>query len=215
MNAVASLHGRPDMPPEARPTPLRLALSEPSARFHHVHVVQDYAVLRRIGELRHRQYIEGQSKRYSSAVLDRNCLIELGDFTSVNIYARNTIGITCAMRVGEALGEQNPHVRLFEQVARRFGICGETALTCTRFVRAPQHNGRHAVDLIRFIRWQTVRAGWRYCIMQTAEKLIPFFLKFGFHQTGMWLEDPAAGRLQVLVLDTRMEPLQEKERNNA
>ena len=77
-------------------------------------------------------------------------------------------------------------------------------------MRAPRHSGRHAVDLIRFVRWQTVRAGWRYCLMQTAEKLVPFFRKFEFQETGVWSDDSAAGRLQVLLLDTRLRPLQEE-----
>ena len=78
-------------------------------------------------------------------------------------------------------------------------------------MRAPRHSGRHAVHLIRFVRWQAVHAGWRYCIMQTAEKLVPFFRKFEFHETGIWADDPTAGRLQVLILDTMMRPVQEQE----
>ena len=34
-------------------------------------------------------------------------------------------------------------------------------------------------------RVQTVRAGRRYCIMQTAERLVPFFRKFEFLETGI------------------------------
>ncbi len=82
----------------------------------------------------------------------------------------------------------------------------DIALTCTRLVRRPNYSGRHAVDLIRFVRRQTVRAGWRYCIMQTAERLVPFFLKFKFFETGIWSDDPAGGRLQVLILDTKGRP---------
>jgi hypothetical protein len=190
--------------------PLRHALVEHAERFPLVGVVRDYPVLRRIGEIRHRQYVERQGKAYGSMVLDRQCLIEPSDFTSVNIYARDARGITCAMRVGEVLGDRNPYSPLFEKAARRFGLSVETSLTCTRLVRAPRHSGRHAVHLIRFVRWQTVHAGWRYCIMQTAEKLVPFFRKFGFTETGIWADDPAAGRLQVLVLDTNMRPTQEE-----
>jgi hypothetical protein len=193
------------------PAPLRVALVEDAERFPHVRVVRDYPVLRQIGEIRHRQYVERQGKAYGSMVLDRQCLIEPSDFASVNIYARDDQGITCAMRVGEVLGDANAHTPLFEQVIRRCGLPIEISLTCTRLVRAPRHSGRHAVHLIRFVRWQTVRAGWRYCIMQTAEKLVPFFRKFDFHETGIWADDPAAGRLQVLVLDTMMRPIQEQE----
>jgi hypothetical protein len=190
--------------------PLRDALVEHAERFSHVGVVRDYPVLRRIGEIRHRQYVERQGKAYGSMVLDRQCLIEPSDFTSVNIYACDDKGITCAMRVGEVRGDSSPYAPLFEQAARRFGLSVETTLTCTRLVRAPRHSGRHAVHLIRFVRWQAVHAGWRYCIMQTAEKLVPFFRKFGFTETGIWADDPAAGRLQVLVLDTNMRPTQEE-----
>lgn len=191
------------------PAPLRGALVEDVERFPQVRVVRDYPVLRQIGKIRHRQYVERQGKPYGSMVLDRQCLIEPSDFTSVNIYARDDQGITCAMRVGEVLGGDNPYTPLFEQVVRRYGLAVDATLTCTRLVRAPRHSGRHAVHLIRFVRWQTVRAGWRYCIMQTAEKLVPFFRKFGFDETGIWADDPAAGRLQVLVLDTMMRPTQE------
>ena len=44
--------------------------------------------------------------------------------------------------------------------------------------------------------------------MQTAAKLVPFFPRFEFFETGLWSDDPAAGRLQVLILDTRMQPVQ-------
>jgi hypothetical protein len=50
---------------------------------------------------------------------------------------------------------------------------------------APCGSAKSAIDLIRFWRVQTVRAGWRYCIMQTAERLVPFFRKFEFLETGI------------------------------
>ena len=193
-----------------RPLPLREALSEAPDHFPHVRVVRDYAVLRQIGQIRHHQYVANQGKAYGSIVLDRACLIETGDFASVNIYAYDRQGITCAMRVGEAITDQNPYTPLFERLAARFDVTPHLALTCTRLVRAPRHSGRHAVDLIRFVRWQTVRAGWRYCIMQTAERLVPFFRKFGFLETGIWSQDAAAGRLQVIILDTKFQPTHER-----
>lgn len=189
-----------------RPRPIRQALSAPVEGFAHVRVVRDYALLRQIGRLRHRQYVETQHKRYESIVLERECLIEASDFKATNIYARDSAGITCAMRIGEIDGDR--YADYFRGVAETIGIPLETSLTCTRLVRRPSHSGRHAVDLIRFVRVQTVRAGWCYCIMQTAERLVPFFCKFEFFETGIWTHDPAAGRLQVLVLDTKMRPVQ-------
>ena len=190
------------------PLLLREALTETAERFPHVRVVRDYAVLRQIGRIRHQQYVANQGKAYGSMVLDRDCLIEPSDFTAVNIYARDGQGITCAMRIGEVGDDGHPYRALFETAARRFDVPLDSALTCTRLVRAPRHSGRHAVDLIRFVRWQTVHAGWRFCIMQTAAKLVPFFTRFEFFETGLWSDDPAAGRLQVLILDTRMQPVQ-------
>lgn len=190
---------------------LREALSECSPRFPHVHVVRDYAVLRQIGRIRHLQYVQSQGKAYASMVLERHCLIEPCDFQAVNIYARDSRGITCAMRIGEASDDERPHAPLIASIARQCEVPLELALTCTRLVRAPRHSGRHAVDLINFVRWQTVRAGWRYCIMQTAEKLVPFFRKFEFHETGIWSEDAAAGRLHALILDTKHIPLQTRQ----
>lgn len=192
------------------PLALRDAIVE-SGRFPHVHVVRDYPVLRRVGELRHRQYVATQAKRYASVVLDRDCLLEPSDFSAVNIYASDSDGITCAMRIGEVLDRHNPYVDLFLRAAERCGVPIDRALTCTRLVRAPRHSGRHAVDLVSFVRWQTVHAGWRYCIMQTSEKLVPFFRKLEFHETGIWSEEPAAGRLQVLILDTADRPERLKE----
>jgi len=195
------------MPPAAtRPGPLRQALSAPAEGFAHVRVVRDYSLLRQIGRLRHQQYVQTQHKRYESVVLERDCLIEPNDFKATNIYASDAAGLTCAMRIGE-IGEDR-YADYFRNVAETVGIPLEISLTCTRLVRRPSHSGRHAVDLIRFVRVQTVRAGWRYCIMQTAGRLVPFFLKFEFFETGMWTHDPAAGRLQVLVLDTKMRPVQ-------
>jgi hypothetical protein len=190
---------------------LREALSERTTRFPHVHVVRDFTVLQQIGRIRHRQYVQNQGKGYASMVLERNCLIEPCDFNAVNIYARDPRGITCAMRIGEAGDQQGPYAAMIATIARQSGVPLELALTCTRLVRTPRHSGRHAVDLINFVRWQTVRAGWRYCIMQTAEKLVPFFRKFEFQETGLWSEDAAAGRLQALILDTKHIPAQQKQ----
>lgn len=197
------------------PLSLRAALSENTARFPHVRVVRDYAVLRRIGEIRHRQYVETQGKPYVSMVLSPNCLIEPGDFSAVNICATDADGITCAMRIGEVRDPHNLHLEAFLRAARKFDVSVERTLTCTRLVRAPRHNGRHAVDLIRFVRWQTVHAGWRYCIMQTAEKLVPFFCKLEFCETGIWSDDPAAGRLQVMILDTGFRAVRERDVDHA
>src|SRR4051812_34817188 len=94
------------------PPPLRHALVE-SSRFPHVGIVRDCPVLRRIGRLRHLQYVETQAKRYKSAVLDRDCLIEPSDFSAVNIYASDASGITCAMRIGDVLDPHNPYRDLF------------------------------------------------------------------------------------------------------
>ena len=198
-----------------RPLPLRTALFENHERFPHIRVVRDYGVLRRIGEIRHRQYVETQGKPYASMVLDPNCLIEPGDFSAVNIYAADARGITCAMRIDQMQDSHHFHAEPFQRAARQFDMAIDRTITCTRLVRAPRHNGRHAVDLIRFVRWQAVHAGWRYCIMQTAEKLVPFFHKLEFHETGIWSDDPSAGRLQVLVLDTESRPIREKEANCA
>jgi len=194
--------------PINRPT-LRDALAAKTDRFPHIEVVRDYEVLRQIGRIRHQQYVSNQGKPYRSMVLDRDCLIEAGDFVSVNIYARDYQGITCAMRIGRVADDANPYRELLENAARRFDVPLDAALTCTRLVRAPRHSGRHVVDLIRFLRWQAVRAGWRYCIMQTAERLVPFFLRFEFRETGIWSDDPTAGRLHTLIVDTRMQPMQE------
>jgi hypothetical protein len=190
---------------------LREALSERTTRFPHVHVVRDYAVLRQIGGIRYRQYVQNQGKTYATMVLEPHCLIEPCDFHAVNIYARDSRGITCALRIGEASDGAGPYGPLIASIARQFEVPLELALTCTRLVRAPRHSGRHVVDLINFVRWQTVRAGWRYCIMQTAEKLVPFFRKFEFRETGLWSDDATAGRLQALILDTRHLPAQNKQ----
>ena len=115
---------------EITPLPLRDALVEHVERFPQIRVVRDYPVLRQIGEIRHRQYVERQGKAYASMVLDRQCLIEPNDFTSVNLYARDDHGITCTMRVGEVLGDANPYTPLFEQVTRRFRLPVETSITC-------------------------------------------------------------------------------------
>jgi hypothetical protein len=103
-------------------------------------------VLKKIGELRYRQYVEAQGKAYSSMVLDPQCLVEPSDFSSVNIYAKRRDGITCAMRIGTVMDEQHPYRSHFAEVAKRFGIDIEIAFTCTRLVRSPSHNGRHAAD---------------------------------------------------------------------
>lgn len=188
---------------------IREAIVE-APEYPHVRIVRDDQVMRRIGEIRYRQYVEGQGKRYRSVAGAERCLIEEIDAHSVNIYAEDTSGITCAMRINDLMDGRDALVDFFRGVAGRIGISEHIALTCQRLVRAPHHNGRHAVQLIRFVRLQTVRAGWRYCIMQTAERLVPFFRKFEFNETGIWSDDPVAGRLQVLILDTRGRPVQQE-----
>lgn len=190
------------------PLPLQHALVDAPDRFPRVRVVRDSHVLAEIGKLRYHQYVEGQGKAYSSIALDPRCLIESQDSTSVNIYAKGENIITCAMRIGELVNDIPCRQSLFSDLAHRFGIDIGTSLTCTRLVRAPSHNGRHVIDLLRFVRWQAVHGGWRYCMMQTAERLVPFFRKCEFVETGVWTDDEIAGRLQVMIIDTRMNPIQ-------
>ena len=171
--------------------------------FPRIRIVRDPAVMRRIGEMRHRQYVERQGKSYAALPGLQDCLIEEVDAFAINIYAEDNSGITCAMRISDLADARHPQAPFFRGLARQLGIVESVALTCSRLVRAPEHNGRHVPQLIDFVRLQTVRAGWRYCIMQTAERLIPFFRKFEFHDSGISSIDPVAGPLQVLVLDTR------------
>jgi hypothetical protein len=186
------------MPPRG----LRDAIVE-APEFPRVRIVRDEATMRRIGELRHQQYVERLGRPYPSIASGGGCLIEEIDAHSVNIYAEDAAGITCAMRINDLVDDRHRLVGLFRDVADRFAIPRDSTLTCSRLVRAPGHSGRHAVHLIQFVRLQTVRAGWRYCVMQTAERLVPFFRRFEFFETGLWSDDPVAGRLQTLILDTR------------
>jgi hypothetical protein len=186
--------------------PPRVVLSEAlveAPEFPRIRIVRDMAVLRQIGEMRHRQYVERQGKNYAALPGLQDCLVEEIDAFAVNIYAEDATGITCAMRINDLADPRHPQLCFFRTLAGRLGIDERTALSCSRLVRALEHNGRHVPQLIDFVRLQTVRAGWRYCIMQTAERLIPFFHKFEFHDSGISSIDPVAGRLQVLVLDTR------------
>jgi hypothetical protein len=191
------------------PLGLRDAIVE-APEFPRVRIVRDEATMRRIGELRHRQYVERLGRHYPSIAGGDGCLIEEIDGHSVNIYAEDAAGITCAMRINDLVDERHRLIGFFREVADRFGIPRDSTLTCSRLVRAPGHSGRHAVHLIQFVRLQTVRAGWRYCVMQTAERLVPFFRRFEFFETGMWSDDPVAGPLQTLILDTRSIAVQPK-----
>ena len=188
---------------------LREALVE-TPKFPKIRVVRDDAALRRIGEMRHRQYVERQGKNYPALPGLQGCLVEEIDAFAVNIYAEDRTGITCAMRSNDLADARHPQVEYFRSLASQLGIAERTALTCSRLVRAPEHSGRHVPQLIDFVRLQTVRAGWRYCIMQTAERLVPFFCKFEFRDSGISSIDPVAGRLQVLVLDTRNDPVKRR-----
>jgi len=84
---------------------LRNALRECEA-YPHIRVVRDYSLLRRIGQLRYQQYVVGQGKTYKAAVLDPDCLIELTDFSGVNICAVEESGLTAAMRIGHLTRHQ-------------------------------------------------------------------------------------------------------------
>lgn len=188
---------------------LRDALVE-TPEFPNIHIARDDAVLRQIGKMRHRQYVERQGKNYPALPGLQDCLVEEIDTFAVNIYAEDRAGITCAMRINDLADARHPQVGFFRSLARQLSIAERAALTCSRLVRAPEHSGRHVPQLIDFVRLQTVRAGWRYCIMQTAKRLVPFFGKFEFRDSGISSIDPVAGQLQVLVLDTRNEPVKRR-----
>ncbi|MFC3694239.1 hypothetical protein [Chenggangzhangella methanolivorans] len=191
------------------PRPLREALVAHSA-FPHVRIADTYARLRAIGALRHRQYVAGQGKPYASAVRDAGTLLELADFSSVNLYAVDRDGLTAAMRVGPLVGSNHPKARHFQSIAEDLNVSARRTLICTRLVRDPRHSGRHAVDLVSFVRVRTVEAGWRYCLMQTSEALVRFFERQGFTSTGRWSQDESAGRLQTMLLDTHDLPVRPK-----
>jgi hypothetical protein len=201
---LADLRARPPAPGSLRDT-----LQESQA-FPHVKIVRDADALRRVGELRHRQYVQNQRKAYCSIAGHDDCLIEQADLRAVNIYAEDESGITCAMRIDELKDDGDERITLLRRISDQQGIPHRLALTCSRLVRATHHSGRHAVQLIQFVRLQTVSLGWRYCIMQTSARLVPFFQKFEFNETGIWSDDPVAGWLQVLVLDTRLRPVQQR-----
>lgn len=189
------------------PRPLREAL-QPCPEYPQVRVVRDYVALRRVGRLRHQQFISVQRKAYRSAVLDPNCLLELSDLSGVNIYAAEGDKLTAAMRIALLSDENHPAAPLFAEVASRNRVEAALTLICTRLVRNPEYNGRHAGDLVRFVRLQAVTAGYRYCIMQTAERLVPYFRRFQFFPTDHVVEDEAAGALVTMILDTRFRPVQ-------
>ena len=193
--------------PEPKPRALREALVEHPVAFPHVRIADTYARLRDIGRLRHLQYVAAQGKPYASAVLDPATLLELTDFTSVNLYAVDGAGLTAAMRVGPLVGSTHPRAAHFREVADALGLDPERTLTCTRLVRNPRHSGRHAVDLIAFNRLRAVTAGWRFCVMQTSAHLVRFFERQGFVDSGFSTEDDCAGRLQTMVLDTKDIPV--------
>ena len=45
--------------------------------------------------------MEAQGKGYRSIASDDRCLLEALDSSSVNIFARDAFGITCALRINE------------------------------------------------------------------------------------------------------------------
>jgi len=99
---------------------------------------------------------------------------------------------------------------LLLEAADAAGIDPRITTTCSRLVRSPNHKGQHAADLICFARLQTVMAGYRYCVMQTAERLVPYFKRFEFYETGRWTEDSIAGCLQTMILDTKLDPIRNR-----
>ncbi|WP_144404777.1 hypothetical protein [Belnapia sp. F-4-1] len=192
-----------------QPLSLREALV-PSQTFPHITVVRDWALLAHIGRLRYTQYVEAQQKLYQSAVLQPNCLLEHADFTGVNICGLQEGQLTAAMRINVLMDSTVPASAVLLPVAGELGIERDRTLICTRLVRAIEHSGSHAADLIRFVRQQTVTAGYRYCLMQTAPRLVRYFTRFEFTATDVWTDDQAAGRLNVMLLDTRMQATQHR-----
>jgi len=177
---------------------LQDALAE-TAEHPCVRIARDGAALRRIADL-HRQCLP-------DAPLGTCPLEPLGP-TCVNVYVEDAGAITCAVEVSDLADRHDGNLDFFRRLADQLGMPRAATLTGSRLAKASRHDGRHVAELIRFIRLQAVRAGWRYCIVQTTERLIPFLRRFEFDETGLWSIDPIAGRLQVLVLDTRDQPLQ-------
>lgn len=164
-----------------------------------VRIARDRETLQRIADL-HRQCPP-------DAPLGTCPLESLGP-TGINVYVEDAGAMTCAVEVADLEGRHGGNLDFFRRLADQLGMARSVTLTGSRFVKASHHDGRDMAELIGFIRLQAVRAGWRYCIVQTTERLVRFLRRFGFHETGLWSIDPIAGRLQVLVLDTRDRPVQ-------
>ena len=190
-----------------RPLPLRTALTR-SEHYPHVHIALTWHELVKIGKLRFMQYVQAQHKTYRSSVLVADCLVEPADTTGVNIYAEANGAISAVMRIGLVSDPLQPFSDDCLAAADYLGLDTSVALTCTRLAKSPEHAGSHAADLIRFVRLQTVQAGYRYCIMQTAERLVPYFSRFEFRPSGRVVQSAAAGPLHIMVLDTRCIPVQ-------
>lgn len=189
--------------------PIRDVLIE-NSKYPHIRIARDYGTLRSIGRLRHMQFVSTQGKHYKSAVLDAECLLEILDFSDINIYAINGYNVTAALRIGTLHNTSHVHKDFYDDAASKAGINRNITLTFSRLVRSPSHTGRHVIDLINFVRLQTVTAGYRYGIMQTTERLVPFFSKFDFYPTGLSIEDPASGTFQMMIVDCGNEPVQSR-----
>ncbi len=186
----------------ANPLPsvsLREALVE-TAQHPRVRIARDEKSFRRICELRFRQHA---SIPASALAVVRALPTERLDARSVNVYVEDESGIVCALQVNDLADRHGGQLDFLLRLADQLGLARQITLTCSQLATAPHRGGLHIPELIRFVRLQAVRAGWRYCIMQSTERLVPFFQRFGFDETGLWSIDPVAGCLQVLLLDTQ------------
>ncbi|QCI66760.1 hypothetical protein [Phreatobacter stygius] len=196
----------PDGPVAGRPyppLPLTIALVEDLGRFPQVRVVRDQQMLKRIGRLRYGQGVREPEKVTTSVVSDPGCLIEASDFKGVNVLSFDADGVTVALRVGDALDQGSPGFDTHRQVMRAHGIAPFLAYTCSRLVCAPRHGGEDLAALLGYVRWQAVHAGWRYGLLQASQDQVASCRACDFRETGMFIDDPVAGRLQVLVLDSQ------------
>lgn len=185
----------------AQPLPLSECLV-PNPFFPRVRVATNSEDLIAIGRVRHQQYVERQGKAYRSIAEVRGCLLDECDVNAINLFTRDGAGVTAALRVADIASTVDFQREVYGHVTVRMGIPAFQTLTCTRLVRRLSHSGRHVVELVNFVRWQAVNAGWRYCLIQTSPELVPEFERIGFVSSGQSFDDAVIGRLEILLFDT-------------
>lgn len=158
--------------------------------------------LQNIGRLRYELFVERDRKAYE-ADHDIGMFLEPIDDLSLNIHCTDEERCYSAVRLTR--GQDGMADRQLAAILTNCDLVKSPYADCVLLSRLsvrPDLRSRTSIlDLMRHTYSVGLRQRVRYALLATRSSLIPMFERFGSETTGRHLQDPVAGRLEILALD--------------